>query len=131
MTREESIELIEYLFEAEHRTPPRVEIRDRQNGFAKPHINLIVLPEWLWSDSEPTEYVAYYAIHEACHFLVHSHKHNGRFREAEKRWLREFGLLPIYSRAYVKGLATLDGRVVWARKQCKTDDCCVGDVVVM
>lgn len=64
-------------------------------------------------------YITAVVIHEVCHFINYQNRltydgHGFNFREAERKWLREFGLIPVYKKAYWHTLTNLSGKVVWS-----------------
>ncbi len=103
-------------------------LRDNHNGKANYTNRTLTIPYWLFNFSKdysnsnnPLEYQYYYILHEICHFIVNDkygfHGHQGLFRETEHKMLSEFGLIPIYARAYVKQLKTENGETVYMRRR--------------
>jgi hypothetical protein len=45
-----------------------------------------------------------------------SYGHTEKFKEIEKDLLKEFGLIPIYKRVYIKALKNDRGDLLWIKK---------------
>jgi len=111
--KQELQEILEYFWDKWYRSPCpyTLEIRRIDRGYHKPAKRLIVIPEWAIENI----YFAYsYIIHETCH-IRQGHYHDKNFKQQETKMLKEFGLAPIYSRAYVKELRNSNGQVLWKR----------------
>ncbi|HDY88538.1 hypothetical protein LCGC14_0360470 [marine sediment metagenome] len=108
---------------------PNVKLRmvDNTHGYANYGTRVLAIPLWAFSLSAkgygsreyPIEFRYAYVLHEISHFInIDSggqYGHQGTFRTAERKLLAEFGLIPVYSRAYIKQLKTENGSVVYAR----------------
>ena len=103
-------------------------LADNRIGNANYFDRILTLPYWLFNfsnnynnNNKPLEYQYYYVLHEICHFIVNDkhrfYGHQGLFRETERKMLSEFGLVPIYARAYVKQLKTENGETIYTRNR--------------
>lgn len=121
--QKECRELTTYIFQQE-RLPSHCFIRwkDVKAGYAHNRTDLrtpyITMPIWVLSQG--TEYAWAYMIHEVCHFIVWynwpgAKAHGDLFKKYERKWLGEFGLVPVYARAYVKELRSAAGQTLWRK----------------
>ena len=88
-----------------------------QGGTAYYNTRFISIPVWTYN--EGLNYFYAYVLHEISHFINYDSKgnlgHSEDFRKIEKTLLKDFGLIPIYSRAYIKALNNEKGQRVWQR----------------
>ena len=87
--------------------------KDVQRGTARFFTNSITIPKWINRESEAYQY--YYVIHEVCHMLHLISGHGPDFKEKEKEMLAQWGLSPVYSKAYVKELKSPKGVTLFKR----------------
>ena len=109
----EAKELIQYICEKEgYKSIPKVKIAYTDCSYAHFRTNSITLSLWNY---ERFGIEGWYAIiiHEIVHLLIWDRLHNDRFKECERKWLREFGLIPIYQRAYARKYEYLNGRTAF------------------
>lgn len=116
--QQELQEVVDYMVSQEHilrRYPVKLQVyvRPVYRGHAYYRTGRITIPDWALEKG--IEYAYSYVIHEVCHFLTIGEHHNKKFKEVETRWLREFGLVPVYRRAYKKQLLTINGEVLFSR----------------
>ena len=88
----------------------KINIKNIHNGRACYKTGYISIPRWAMR--EGIEYAYYYTIHEVCHCITMS-GHDSRFKRYEQKWLKEFGLTPIYKKAYTKALISANGQTLW------------------
>ena len=113
--REEDIEAVTSLTcDFLHLPPARCKVKDTRAGHAFPRKNLITIPTWALGEGEV--YTTYYIVHELCHFCCFTRGHGSEFKERERTALREWGLLPVYAKAYPKELHNLNGETLYKRK---------------
>jgi hypothetical protein len=123
MQPKDLIDIADFILQKEHKDKIPIIFKNIQRGWAKydgPVGKHIIMPTWIFAHCG--EYQISYIIHEVCHFLVEKCGHTPEFKEKETYWLKQFGFIPIYSKAYTKALLNLDGKVVWAatwKKSCK------------
>lgn len=103
-----------------------LQLKDNRTGVANYGRNVLTIPLWLFESSKKywnnrsLEYRYYYVLHEISHFInYHTYNatgHQGTFRTVERRLLLDFGLIPVYKRAYVKQLLSENGDVLYSKK---------------
>ena len=87
-----------------------------RKGRAHYRTRKIMMPVWIFQ--RPIEYQYYYIIHELCHFIspIEVRRYGGhgpQFKIIEQYWLAQFGLQPVYKKAYPKKLLSLTGQILW------------------
>jgi len=92
---------------------PQVEINKVKRGRARLKTFKITIPEW--TIRQGCEYAYYYTIHEVCHFR-HSN-HLAQFKRLERRLLKQWGLTPVYKKAYPRELKSAAGMPLWTFKK--------------
>jgi len=110
--------LADYIIREENLKPITIQVKNiLRCGRARYRTRKITIP--LWASDRGIEYLYYYLIHEVTHFVCLDRGiycgHGKTFKEIESKWLKEFGLLPIYAKAYAKGLRNLNGDTIWKR----------------
>ena len=94
--------------------PVDIKVKDIRRGYAS-YTRYISIP--LWAFWQGKDFFTYYIIHEVCHFINHdrggNYGHSGKFKEIETGVLGQWGLKPIYNRAYVKQLRGGNGQLLW------------------
>lgn len=111
-------DVLDYIISEEPLCPTNlfVKFKEVQKGRAYYKTGRITIP--LWSLRRSREFAYYYIIHEICHFIdMGINNHNDRFKSIEKYWLAQFGLQPVYMKAYPKQLLSSNGRILWQREQ--------------
>jgi len=100
---------------------PELKMMDANKGYAYGHRNLVTIPYWPARHGE--HYFTAYVVHEVTHiyrFSLHPDhwfsepSHGIEFHASERRALAQWGLEPVYARAYVKELR-FNGQVVFNR----------------
>lgn len=70
-------------------------------------------------------------IHEVCHFLYwrwcrtsddfpatgYMNHHGPRFKQVETKWLKEFGMYPLYAKAYWHTLLSAGDEILWSKRK--------------
>jgi predicted SprT family Zn-dependent metalloprotease len=89
-----------------------------KGGTAYYNTRFISIPVWTYN--EGLNYFYAYVLHELGHFINYDSQnyekgHNGKFKKIEQTLLKDFGLIPLYSRAYIKALNNERGQRVWQR----------------
>ena len=117
-TKKDLLDVADFIIEQENLLPIRIQFKEIKGaGRAHYHTRSITIPMWIWKDRYSDEYRYWYIIHEVCHFVVGpGNSHNHRFKEKERFWLKEFGILVEYAKAYPKRLMTLTGKTVHRKK---------------
>ncbi len=111
-------ELARYLMVEYSLLPIKTTFKSVQCGTSYFDTRHITMPTWIFDHT--MEYCYYYMIHEITHFITHD-KHNyvghqGTFRVFERNILADFGLTPVYSRAYIKELrSSANGQLYFDR----------------
>jgi len=110
-------ELANYMIAEESLKPIDIQLKLVRCGRARYKTRKITIPTW--AKDRGIEYLYYYLIHEVTHFIcidrgIHC-GHGRSFKEIEQKWLKEFGIIPIYAKAYPKGLQNLNGDTIWKR----------------
>ena len=118
----ESQELSNLICESEKINPIEIQIKNTNCGRARVRTRKITIPLWIYKNS--IEFVWYYVIHEVCHFIMYDNNmpkagHNEVFKAKEKIILKDYGMIPIYARAYPKELKTLNGLSLYTKKTQK------------
>jgi hypothetical protein len=88
-----------------------VEVREVRRGRARPRTGRVTVPTWALDLGRA--YALYYVIHEVVHLLIREARHTPRFHETEVQWLVQYGMRPVYRRAYPKQMWSLDGVLLW------------------
>ena len=87
-------------------SPIEIKFKDVNCGTAYYHRRHITMPTWIFDHT--MEYCWAYMIHEVLHFVTDDKYnysgHQDIFRDLERINLNEFGLYPVYARAYIKEL---------------------------
>jgi hypothetical protein len=112
-------ELADYICDAENHQRIPIEIKDTRAAWARYKAHKITMSVDWCMDTMEARWAT--IIHEVCHFLEYRdwEKKNGwnprarhsttahgeAFKRYETKWLHEFGLQPVYGRAY--------GQVLW------------------
>lgn len=93
-------------------TPIKIEFKAVKRGRARSLTRKITIPIWIFESVK--EYQYYYIIHELVHFILHDKfgfsEHNKGFKKLESQILRDYNIIPIYSKAYAKELRNLEGK---------------------
>jgi predicted SprT family Zn-dependent metalloprotease len=117
-------DLKNYLEKKYKLNPIKIKVKDINSGRAIYKSRFISIP--LWAYDRGINYFYWYVIHEVCHFicndtLMYNAKHSDLFKNKERELLKDFGLIPIYARAYVKELLSNSGEVLYTRKAYSND----------
>jgi hypothetical protein len=100
---------------------PELVMTDKNKGFAFAYRNLVEIPYWPARHGE--HYFTAYVVHEVTHlyrFSLHKDRwysepsHGTEFHTSERLALAQWGLEPVYARAYIKELR-YNGQVVFNR----------------
>jgi len=109
-----------------------VEFKNVRCGRARHKTRKITIPNWIFNSCD--EYIKWYIIHELTHFIAldkHNYTgHRGIFRRIEKKYLKQYGLIPKYNRAYIKELYDLNGKYICnnigeVKKEKVSDKTCI------
>jgi len=93
----------------------RVHLKDIKRGRSRFNTGYVSIP--IWAVNRGDAYLRYYLIHEVCHFMAQTERGHGKqFKHYEKHYLALYGMRPVYKRAYVRQLLSLDGLVVYDSK---------------
>ena len=92
----------------------KVEVKHTRQGRARKKTNKITIPKF--AIGYGYSFSLYYIIHEVCHFII-GYGHRQDFKNKEIEILKDYNLLPIYSRAYAKQLYDLSGNLLWDKKR--------------
>ena len=96
----------------------KIKVKETLRGRAYYNNRIITIPFWAYS--EGLNYFHYYILHELSHFINYdmnkSYGHNKKFKTIEKNLLKDFDLVPIYKRVYIKALKNKSGNLVWKKK---------------
>ncbi len=119
LKQNELLELAKYMIDEYGLSPIETTFKDVQCGTSYLNSRHITMPTWIFEHT--MEYCYAYMIHEVIHFITkdkHSYVgHQGIFRKLEKQILKEFGMRPIYSRAYAKELRScVNGQLYFDRE---------------
>jgi predicted metal-dependent hydrolase len=95
------------------RKRPVIQIKAVHAGRARTKTGLITIPKWSVSE-RPESYTIAYVVHEVCHFRVRGHGCD--FRELEMEALAYWGMKPLYKRAYIRGLRSMNGDALYDEK---------------
>ena len=92
--------------------PIKIEFKNTLRGWARNKTRAITIPIWIFQGIK--EYQYYYMIHELVHFIEKDKLgysgHNNHFKKIESQILKEYGIIPIYNKAYAKELRNLEGK---------------------
>jgi len=100
---------------------PELKMMDANKGYAYAHRNLVTIPWWCTQHGE--HYFTAYVVHEVTHIYrfhvnagawMREPSHGREFHDSERRALAQWGLEPVYARAYIKELR-FNGQVVFNR----------------
>ena len=113
----EAREILSYCLSKHNLNPIKIKVKTIRGGCAYYDTRFISIP--IWAYNEGLDYFYAYVLHEIGHFINHDNKglpgHAGEFKNIEKSLLKDFGLIPIYSRAYIKALNNDKGQRIWQR----------------
>lgn len=91
---------------------PEIQFKDTRCGRARYDSYKITFPLWVMDRKQ--EYILYYLLHELSHFICYfkfgASGHCEDFFMKETELLKEYNLVPIYARAYVKELRDSNGK---------------------
>lgn len=97
--------------------PIKLKVKNISRGRAIYQSRFISIPVWAYSWGE--HYFYYYIIHEISHFInydkLNNTGHNDLFKGIEKEILKEWGIIPVYNRAYVKELKADNGDILYKK----------------
>jgi len=97
--------------------PIKIRFKEVRKGFAYISTRKITIPIWIFETVKVYQY--YYIIHELTHFILHKkfghEKHGKEFKKIESQILKEYNIIPVYSRAYAKALYNLEGKKLCGR----------------
>jgi hypothetical protein len=102
---------------------PELVMTNANKGYAYGHKDLVTIPWWCTGHGE--HYFTAYVVHEVTHiYRFHVNQgawmgepsHGIEFHTSERRALAQWGLVPVYARAYVKELR-FNGQVVFNRAE--------------
>lgn len=97
--------------------PIEIKFKRIQRGHAYFKTRRITIPTWVLEGVK--EYRIYYVVHELTHFierkLIGFTRHDTLFKNIETKILKDYGIIPIYSRAYIKQLKNFQGQVLCGR----------------
>ena len=110
-------ELADYVTDKEKIPFVIIQVKNVKKGRARITTRKITIPKWAESN---ISYLYYYLLHEVAHFICCDKisrycGHNKDFKIVEKRLLKDFDLIPIYKKAYVKELKNLQGQSIYKR----------------
>lgn len=101
---------------------PKLAVNNAMRGVAKYNTWTCTLPTKALIEGEA--FAISYAVHEACHFVLQQKTkdayqigHGPQFKRLETEVLAMFGLIPTYSRAYIKKLESSSGKVLFRRQE--------------
>ena len=122
--QKEAEDLKNYLERKFRLNPIEIKVKNINCGRAIYSSRFISIP--LWAYDRGINYFYWYVIHEVTHFIANESynancKHDNRFKRIETENLKDFGLIPIYARAYVKELLSNNGEVLYSRKAYSND----------
>ena len=96
----------------------KIQFKNTLKGRARLRTRSITIPTWVFKYAK--EYQYYYMIHELTHFIERDKLgysgHDNHFKKIESRILKEYGIIPIYSKAYAKELRNLKGEILYSRQ---------------
>lgn len=92
-------------------TPIKIQFKAVRRGKARISTRKITIPIWIFESVK--EYQYYYIIHELTHFILKDNfgfaEHSETFKKLESQILRDYSIIPIYSKVYAKELRNLQG----------------------
>lgn len=98
--------------------PIKIQFKDVWRGRARYYTRSITIPLWIFSGVGAFQ--IYYIVHELTHFICmdkfKNREHGVLFKKIESRILKDYNILPIYSKAYAKELRNLKGEKMWGDK---------------
>ena len=101
--------------------PVALRLKTVQRGTANYNKRTLTIPYWMFEDNYSLAYCYYYVLHEISHFIHHdkyySRNHPETFKNIERELLADFGLTPVYSRAYAKQLLSENGEILYSRRK--------------
>ena len=106
-------DIVNHICIAENETPAKLRLKHLKScGRYHTKTHSISVP--FWAGSRGIEYAWWYVIHESIHAIGYG-GHGKAFKAKETYWLNQFGLNPLYAKAYVKQLLSLNGEVLYIR----------------
>jgi len=114
------------LYREAYDLPIILQLKDVQCGSANYRTRKLTTPLWLFGKSNkyfnansPMAFQYWYVLHEISHFIncdnYGNYGHHKTFRGIERKLLKDFGLTPIYSRAYIRQLLYDNGETAYRR----------------
>ena len=90
----------------------RVKVKHLRRGHSRYKTRLTSIPLWAYGKGEA--FFTYYVLHEISHIINYDTEgsergHSEDFKQIEKTLLKDYGLIPIYKRAYIKALKDING----------------------
>jgi len=109
----EQQKIVDQICKAENKPSAKVSVKNlRRRGRYHGRTHTISIPLWTWGYGP--EYVLWYTIHEAIHALgIMDHRTD--FKRKETFWMKKFGMVPTYAKAYVKKIHSLNGECLYTR----------------
>lgn len=93
----------------------KIKVKNIRRGHSYHGTRYISIP--FWASERSKEYFTYYVLHEISHIINHDKSgkrgHGCSFKSIEQKLLRDYDLIPIYKKAYIKELKNLNGAVVY------------------
>jgi len=90
-------------------TKPVVKFKNVSRGRANLNKGYFTIP--LWSAKYGEDFLTYYTVHETCHFKYGPHGKS--FKAGEIKALAQWGLKPVYAKAYPKRIYNTAGETVY------------------
>lgn len=116
--QKEALEILKYCLQKYNLNSIDLKVKDTRRGWAYYDTRFISIP--LWSYAKGLNYFYAYVLHEVSHF-INNDKNNARghgiqFKTIEKNLLLDFGMKPIYNRAYIKALTSEAGQIIFKKE---------------
>jgi hypothetical protein len=117
--QKEAQEILNYCVAKYSLEPLTIKVKTVQRGCAYYDTRFISIPLWAW-DRGITYFYAY-VLHEVSHFYNHDKigtgGHGDLFKITEGMILKDFKLIPVYKKAYIKALLNDRGQVLYKDKE--------------
>jgi predicted SprT family Zn-dependent metalloprotease len=117
--QKEAEQILNYITEKYDLIDITIKVKDIQSGRAIYNTCFVSIP--LWAYDEGLHFFYYYVLHELSHFIARQkdrfcESHGKLFKTIENELLADFGLKPVYAKAYVKELKLSNGKSVYKDK---------------
>jgi predicted SprT family Zn-dependent metalloprotease len=110
--------ILDYCIAKYNIKPIKIKVKNIRGGSAYYSSRFISIP--IWAYNEGLNYFYAYVLHEVSHFINYDSQdykrgHTEKFQKIEKTLLKDFGLIPVYNKVYIKALKNERGQIIYTK----------------